>query len=149
MIIRVEKIEGPGRVALLARVSGKCLPHVWEMSRAEFEQIGDWKTAIREDYERELRERENDRSPIAIGHMVGHPLRDRREIQLLVLAAEDVQHQRKSEIVPLFSRAVRDFAKLEKLLAAQSPDLIHRRVQVRQRTGDFLGHLGLRETAIA
>ena len=57
MMIRVEKIEGPGRVALIARISGRALPHVWEMSKSEFDQLKDWKRAIRDDYERELRER--------------------------------------------------------------------------------------------
>lgn len=57
MMIRVEKIEGPGRVALIARISGRALPHVLEMSKADFAQLKDWKQAIREDYERELRER--------------------------------------------------------------------------------------------
>ncbi len=57
MLFRIRKIERNGRVALTAQISESARPHVWEMSADEFAQIGNWRKAIAEDYERELRER--------------------------------------------------------------------------------------------
>lgn len=57
MIFKIRKIEKNERVALIARISETARPHVWEMSREDFESLGNWRKAIREDYERALRER--------------------------------------------------------------------------------------------